>query len=93
MNQYYGYFIDSIYCLFLGQVGWHELIYWPNRNSRVEDFKKNGWFRKEIPNLETLRQIVINIKLLLYNFIIKMILILMYLNIQIVDQSQCNCML
>ena len=52
--------------------------------ARVEDFK-NGWFRKEIPNLATLRQIVNNFKLLLYNFIVKMLLIFMYLNIQVVD--------
>ena len=54
---------------------------------------KNGWFRKEIPNRVTLRQIVINLKLLLYNFIVKMLLILTYSNIQMVDQSQYNCML
>ena len=54
---------------------------------------KNGWFRKEIPNLATLSHIVISLKLLVYNFVVKLPLILMYLKIQMVDQSQYNCML
>ena len=49
---------------------------------------KYGWFRKEISNLATLSQIVIKFKFLLYNFIVKMLLILMYLSMQMIDQSQ-----
>ena len=46
---------------------------------------KNGWFGKEIYNLATLSQIVINLKLLLGAFILKMLLALIYSNIQMVN--------
>ena len=49
---------------------------------------KNGWFRKEISNLATLSQIIINLKLLLGTFIIRMLLALVYFNIQMINYSQ-----